>query len=193
VGTGSAPAAGRAGKDVMGPHPIGSAPVGPRAGGLSRTELQLGQELPDVVIDVVADPARLLDGGVGRVIQGPVLIPLAGVDRAGVPATHGDDDVGRATTSSVNGLGNSSARSMSTSAIAATTAGWMASAGAEPAERTWTRPAARRLSRLAAIWERPAFCTHTNSTSGTSCGAAPLAWAKAVSRSAANRAVNAGR
>src|SRR5699024_2088334 len=93
VGTGSAPAAGRAGKDVMGPHPIGSAPVGPRAGGLSRTELQLGQELPDVVIDVVADPARLLDGGVGRVIQGPVLIPLAGVDRAGVPATHGDDDV----------------------------------------------------------------------------------------------------
>src|ERR1700742_1749188 len=72
------------------------------------------------------------------------------------------------TASSVSGLGNSWDRSRPSSSIAATTAGLMVSAGADPAERTVTRPAAWWSSRAAAICERPALWTHTNSTSGRS-------------------------
>src|SRR5919197_2120860 len=83
------------------------------------------------------------------------------------------------TTSSVKGLGNSLDRSMPHSSIAATTAGLIRSAGSEPAERTWTLPLAWWSSSAAAICERPALCTHTNSTSGTSFMIAPSAWAAA--------------
>ena len=47
-----------------------------------------------------------------------------------------------ATTSSVSGLGNSRERSTPISVIAATTAGLIDDVGLDPAERTWTRPAA---------------------------------------------------
>src|SRR5688572_21371115 len=58
--------------------------------------------------------------------------------------------------------------SISSSAIAATTAGLTSSAGALPADRTRTRPSARRSSSAAAIWLRPALWTQTKSTSGRS-------------------------
>ena len=72
------------------------------------------------------------------------------------------------TASSVRGLGNSLVMSSPTSAMASTTSGFTMSAGALPAERTTTLPLARSSSRAAAIWERPALSTQTNSTSGRS-------------------------
>ena len=59
-------------------------------------------------------------------------------------------------------------------ARASTTAGLICSAGALPAERMCTRSSARRFSSAAAIWLRPAFWTHTNSTSGTVFAIRPL-------------------
>jgi hypothetical protein len=55
---------------------------------------------------------------------------------------------------------------MPTSAIAATAAGFTWSPGRLPAERTSTAPLDRAVRNPAAIWERPALCTHTNSTDG---------------------------
>src|SRR3954454_23630026 len=56
-----------------------------------------------------------------------------------------------------------------------TTAGLMVSAGAVPAERTMTRPVAWWSRRAAAIWERPALWTQTNSTSAMWSGIGHLA------------------
>src|SRR3954470_19740397 len=58
--------------------------------------------------------------------------------------------------------------SMPTSAMAATAAGLIWSAGSDPAERTSTASPARCRSQPAAIWERPALCTQTNRTLGLS-------------------------
>src|SRR5699024_4184770 len=63
---------------------------------------------------------------------------------------------------SVSGLGNSREMSRPTSA----TAGMSWSAACEPAERTRTRPCARWSRSTAAICERPALWTQTNSASG---------------------------
>ena len=57
---------------------------------------------------------------------------------------------------------------MPTSAMASTAAGLTWSPGSEPAERTSTRSPARWVSQAAAIWERPALWTQTNSTDGLS-------------------------
>src|SRR5690606_14215483 len=65
-------------------------------------------------------------------------------------------------------FGCAAAMSMPTSRIASTAIGLIWSAGAEPAERTSIRPAARCDSQPAAIWERPALCTQTNRTLGLS-------------------------
>src|SRR4051812_30523305 len=73
-----------------------------------------------------------------------------------------------ATASLVNSLGLSLARLMPTSSMTARTAGLMVAAGADPAESTCTRAPAYRDISAAAIWDRPALCTHTNSTVGTS-------------------------
>src|SRR4051794_12213242 len=54
---------------------------------------------------------------------------------------------------------------MPSSAMTCTTAGLMVSAGALPADRTWTCRPERQRSSPAAICERPALCTHTNRTS----------------------------
>ncbi len=58
--------------------------------------------------------------------------------------------------------------SIPTSAMASTAAGLTASAGALPAERTSMASPARAERNPAAIWERPALWTHTNSTDGLS-------------------------
>src|SRR3954447_22449663 len=73
------------------------------------------------------------------------------------------------------GVAPAASRSMPTSAMAATTAGLMVSAGAVPAERTMTRPVAWWSRRAAAIWERPALWTQTNSTSAMWSGIGHLA------------------
>ncbi len=65
-------------------------------------------------------------------------------------------------------MGTSAEMSMPTSAMAATAAGLTAAPGWEPAERTSTRSPARWVSQAAAIWERPALWTQTNSTDGLS-------------------------
>ena len=61
--------------------------------------------------------------------------------------------------------------------------------GDDPAERTWTLPFDRLFVSSAAIWDLPAFCSHTKSTSGTGDSIAPLACPRAVSRSVAKRMV----
>src|SRR5664280_1594804 len=72
------------------------------------------------------------------------------------------------TASVVSTFGVYSEMSMPTSRMASTTAGSTCSAGRLPAERTSTAPAARAVRKPAAIWERPALCTQTNSTVGVS-------------------------
>jgi hypothetical protein len=70
------------------------------------------------------------------------------------------------TATSVRIFGRSAEMSIPTSASASTAAGFTASAGADPAERTSTVPWDRWVRNAAAIWDRPALCTHTNNTLG---------------------------
>jgi hypothetical protein len=64
---------------------------------------QLSEQLLDAGVDVVADAPHHLDGLAGRVLEFPVFIALAGVDRAGVPAAHGDDHISGAKPGSPQG------------------------------------------------------------------------------------------
>ena len=57
---------------------------------------QLGDQPLDALVDLVADAADRLEILAGRVVELPVLVLLAGVDRAGVAAAHRDHDVGGA-------------------------------------------------------------------------------------------------
>src|ERR1019366_5639697 len=72
------------------------------------------------------------------------------------------------TASVVRIFGVCSEMSMPTSAIAATAEGFTWSPGRLPAERTSTCPPLRLVRKPAAIWDRPALCTHTNNTLGFS-------------------------
>src|SRR5437763_5927223 len=72
------------------------------------------------------------------------------------------------TISSVQGLGTSVPMSIPASAIASTATGLTVLAGSEPPEKTSTWSPARCSSQAAAIWERPALCTHRNTTLGLS-------------------------
>src|SRR4051812_11619205 len=72
------------------------------------------------------------------------------------------------TASIVSSLGVSTRMSIPTSAMARTATGLTWCAGSDPAERTSIRPAASCVRKPAAIWERPALCTHTKSTDGLS-------------------------
>src|SRR4249919_3776376 len=56
--------------------------------------------------------------------------------------------------------------SIPTSAMAATAAGFTSAAGSEPPDETSAPSPARCRSHPAAIWERPALCTHRNTTLG---------------------------
>jgi hypothetical protein len=68
--------------------------------------------------------------------------------------------------SSVQRCGVSAEMSIPSSAMAATTAGLSVAAGSEPRDSTRTRSAACSRMSAAAICERPALCTHRNSTVG---------------------------
>ena len=57
-------------------------------------ELQAADEDLDAAADLVADRADGVDAEAGGVVELPVLVALAGEDRAGVAAAHRDDDVG---------------------------------------------------------------------------------------------------
>jgi hypothetical protein len=54
---------------------------------------ELGEKAADSRFDLVPDRAYLLEILTGRVIQLPILIPLAWIERAGVSAAHRDDHV----------------------------------------------------------------------------------------------------
>src|SRR5688572_10996826 len=87
--------------------------------------------------------------------------------------------------SSVHLRGRAEAMSIPTSAIAAT-APWLTSAaGSEPAESAVAPEPARRSNHPSAICERPALCTHRNSTVGLLKG--PLVDADASSMSDLSR------
>jgi ArsR family transcriptional regulator len=62
----------------------GTVPSRPAGLPLAGRRVQLGQEPADPAVDLVADPTDLLDGLAGGVLELPVLIALARVDRAGV-------------------------------------------------------------------------------------------------------------
>ncbi|HEX6454457.1 MAG TPA: hypothetical protein VF060_33975 [Trebonia sp.] len=53
-----------------------------------------GQELENAVADLVGDRPHFIDGKPGRIGEVPVEVSLAGEDRAGTTAPHGDHDIG---------------------------------------------------------------------------------------------------
>src|SRR5689334_17876087 len=55
---------------------------------------ELGEQRSDAFGDLVADAPHGLGILAGRVLEVPVLIALARIDRACIPAAHGDHDVG---------------------------------------------------------------------------------------------------
>ena len=59
-------------------------------------ELEAADEDLDAAADLVADRADGVDAEAGGVVELPVLVALAGEQRAGVTAAHRDDDVGGA-------------------------------------------------------------------------------------------------
>jgi methyltransferase (TIGR00027 family) len=66
---------------------------------------QFGQERLDPAVDLLDDGPHLLDRLAGRVGEVPVEVALAGMDRARVPAAHGDDHVGGAGDLVADGFG----------------------------------------------------------------------------------------
>jgi hypothetical protein len=56
---------------------------------------ELGEQGLDPLIDLIDDGSHLIDREAGGVGELPVQVAFARIDRAGVAAAHGDDDVGR--------------------------------------------------------------------------------------------------
>src|SRR5439155_17646924 len=61
----------------------------------ARRRGQLGHQRLHPLLDLVADAPHGVDVLASEILERPVLIALARVDRARVTAAHGDDDVGR--------------------------------------------------------------------------------------------------
>src|SRR5688500_5653310 len=59
----------------------------------SRRGPELGEQPLNARVDLVADAPDLLEALPLRILDRPVLVPLSGVDRAGVAATHRDHGV----------------------------------------------------------------------------------------------------
>jgi hypothetical protein len=66
---------------------------------------QVSQELLDPVADLITDGPYCVETETSGVGEVPVEVPLAGEDRAGVAAAHGDDDVGGLDLAGGKGLG----------------------------------------------------------------------------------------
>src|SRR4029453_17461027 len=60
---------------------------------LARFGDEFSEELLNPAVDLVADAADDLDGLAGGVLELPVLIALARIDRAGIATAHGDDHI----------------------------------------------------------------------------------------------------
>lgn len=97
---------------------------------------EAGDELLGPGADLVANRADLVDSLAGRIVELPVLVRLSGVERAGVTAAHSDHDVGGLGGFRGQNLGRLVGEVNPDLSIAATAAGLIVSAGAEPAERT---------------------------------------------------------
>ena len=127
----------------------------------------------DARVDLVADPAHRLEVLPGRVVELPVLVALARVDRARVAAAHRDDDVGGA-----DGLIGERLREL-LAQVDAELAHCLDDRGVDPLARRASRPSGRgpapcerQLDQrgpsghpLAAA---PALWTHTNETTSAS-------------------------
>src|SRR5690606_4778920 len=61
--------------------------------GAGRLDPERAQEDLHPSADLVAHGPHAVEVQAGRVVEGPVLVALAGEDRAGVAAAHRDDDV----------------------------------------------------------------------------------------------------
>ena len=55
---------------------------------------KLGHQPLNALVDLVADHAHRLDVLPGGIVEIPVLVALAGIDRAGIAAAHRDHGVG---------------------------------------------------------------------------------------------------
>ena len=73
--------------------PIASATSGRRCAVLTVVGKKLGHQPLHALVDLVADHTHRLDILAGRIVELPVLVALAGIDRAGVAAPHRDHDV----------------------------------------------------------------------------------------------------
>ena len=60
---------------------------------MAQSREQIGDEALHPAVDLVADPPHRLEILAGGIVQLPVLVPLARIDRAGVAAAHRDHDV----------------------------------------------------------------------------------------------------
>ena len=144
--------------------PSATAPDGLRpALGQSASERARRRAL-DTRVDVVPDPPDGLEILPGRILESPVLVALAGVDRARVAAAHRHDDVGGAHDLVGERLGELLAHVEADLGHRldhgrVDLVGRIAACGAHvdpPSERSRTSPAA--------IWLRPALWTQTKRT-----------------------------
>lgn len=97
-------------------------------------------QLPDSVIELVADPAHDLERLARAIRHGPILVGLAGIDGARVSAAERHDDVCSANDVVGERFGELTSDVDSSSLIASTTTGLIRSSGREPAHRTAIQP-----------------------------------------------------
>ena len=67
---------------------------GERTPGGAHGDVELAQKHPDTPFDLVPDRSDVGDVHAGGVVEGPLLVALAGEEGAGVAAPHADHDVG---------------------------------------------------------------------------------------------------
>ncbi len=82
---------------------------------------ELGQQPLNPLVDLAAHGFHVVEGALGGVGQGPVLVVLVRVDGSSITASHGDDHVGRSDDVVRQRLGVAHLMSTPTLAIAPTT------------------------------------------------------------------------
>src|SRR6476659_5614130 len=91
----------RSESSTIAPHPANtSANVASPSARQRRASDGLAKPLADqslhAFVDLVADTSNGIEVLTGRIVERPVLVPLARIDRARISAAHRDDDVRRA-------------------------------------------------------------------------------------------------